>query len=461
MIVLVGTSHQSAPVDVRERLALPPGDVGEALSRLVQQPGLQEAMILSTCNRVEVVAYGAEPAGALESVRAFLAAERGFSDAELQRYTYCHRGDAAVRHLFSVTSGLESMILGEPQIVGQVKQAYDVARQQGTTGPFLDRLLQCCFATSKRVRTETDISRNAVSVAFAAVELGRNIFGDLSGKKALLVGAGKMSSLVARHLTGRGVTDIVVASRSFDHAAELAAECGGRPVHWEEGLLQLSAVDIAVSCTHSPGFVLSYEDVEAAVRLRRGQPLFLIDIAVPRDIDPRANELDNAYLYDIDGLQDVVDANRDARRKASQEAKLLIDRDVDAFDRWRQGREIAPMIVALRGKLHRIAEAEVQRVRRRHAASIGSAGQNGALEELSRAIVQKLLHRPIKRLQSAVERGDVDRCVELYAELFDVNPEDVAGALDAEREQRDDEKRGDDEPPASDGPRLIRGGKDG
>lgn len=456
MIVLLGSSHKSAPVAVRERLAWPPAALPDALRRLVSHPNIGEAMIVSTCNRVEILAQGPSDDGALAAIRSFLSAERGIDPTEIERYTYSHRGNHAVKHLFSVTSGLDSMILGEPQIAGQVKQAWLEARRQGATGPLLDRLLSYCLGVSKRVRTETGISRNAVSVAFAAVELGRTIFGDLRGRKALLLGAGKMSSLVARHLSAKGVADILVASRSYTSAAELAEEAGGRALHWEEGLSHLADVDIVVSCTHSSHYVLSRDDVAAAVRRRRGQPLFLIDIAVPRDIDPRANELDNVYLYDIDGLQGVVDSNREDRRRSSEDAERLIARETEAFDRWRQSQAVTPLIVALRETLHGIANSEVQRVQR-HSGPLGTA-EREALDELARSIIQKVLHRPIRYLRGAVERGDIDTCESIYRQLFGIAPSKSVHALPVERPEDAEE---DSEPESPAGPRLIQGGKDG
>ena len=468
MIVLLGSSHKSAPVAVRERMALPPGELPESLKRLVAMPGVEEALIVSTCNRVEILARGSDADTTLASIRRFLATERNLDAREIERYSYSHKGSAAVKHLFSVASGLDSMILGEPQITGQVKQAYLVAREQGTTGPVLDRLLQYCFSVTKRVRTETAISRNAVSVAFAAVELGRTIFGELRGRKALLVGAGKMSSLVAKHLVGKGVSDIVVTSRNYSHAAELATEAGGSAVHWDDGLAQLSEVDIVLSCTHSSHFIVSHDAIVAAVRRRRGRPLFLIDIAVPRDIDPRANELDNVYLYDIDGLQGVVDSNREDRRQASEEALHLIEREVESFERWRQSRTVTPMIVALRDGLHAMAKNEVQRVHRRHGPM--SPEQSETLDDLSRSIIQKILHKPIRHLQGAMERGDVDTCERMYRDLFGVSvarhqedsgAEAATGQDEDTRASNAGEDSADSDATSGPGPRLIRGGQDG
>jgi glutamyl-tRNA reductase len=359
-----------------------------------------------------------------------------------------------VAHLFRVASGLDSMILGEPQILGQVKQAYELSRTHGAVGPVLERLLQHCLATAKRVRTETGISRHPVSVAFAAVQLARKIFGELSGRKALLIGAGKMSGLVAKHLGRSGVADFLVASRSYDHALSMAEATGGRAVHWDDGLASLARVDIVVSCTDAPALVLERDHVARAMRQRRGQPLFLIDIAVPRDIDPRVNDLENAYLYDIDALQGVVETNLDERRRQADSAERLIAVEVDAFHRWRQGQNVTPMIVALRDRLHEMAHAEVERFRRKLGTL--SPEQEQAVRELARAMVQKVLHRPIQHLRHSVERGDVASCAALYRELFGV---EMPGADGAAPNGQDEADAAAD--PSAGPQRCIEGGRDG
>jgi glutamyl-tRNA reductase len=465
MLVLVGSNHRSAPVEVRERMSFPLEHLGEAHRSLIEIEGISEGLILSTCNRVEVLAQADLGAhSALASVKQFLAEQHEISREEIDRYTYQMSADRAVDHMFRVASGLDSMILGEPQILGQVKRAYHMAKGHRTAGPIIDRMMQHCLATAKKVRTETGISRHPISVAFAAVELARQIFGELDGRTALLLGAGKMSDLVATHLVGHGVNEIIVASRTFNHAVEAAERVGGSAVNWEDGLGRLDRVDIVVSCTGAAHTILNKKDVARAVRGRRGRPLFLIDIAVPRDIDPKANDLDNVYLYDIDGLQGVVDANLEERQAAAGRASSMIDREVEAFERWRLSQRVSPIIVSLREVLHGVGRGEIERFRRK----LGSLdeSQERAVEELTRAVIQKILHRPIRRLRSSVERGDTHECADLYREIFGLDSSVVPQPIDeeesgdgtAEAEAENENGRDDATRP---GPRrLLRGGRE-
>jgi len=454
MLILVGCNHRSAPVAFRERLAFAPGEIPRAIDALREPGQIDEAVILSTCNRVEVLIRVDTSESAVEAIKGFLGAARNVSREQIDRHTYHFSGRDSVRHLFRVAAGLDSMILGEPQILGQVKQAYLTAKSHGATGPVLDHLLQQGLSAAKRIRTETGISRNAVSIASAAVNLARRIFGDLAGRKALLIGSGKMSRLVAKHLVSHGVTEVWVTSRTYDHALLLAERCGGTAVHWDEGLSRLSAVDIVVSCTGSPRTILSRKTVVDALHRRRGEPLFIIDIAVPRDVDPQVNRLDNVYVYDIDGLQGVVDANQQDRRRAAEVAQTMIEHEVEAFDRWLQSLEITPTIVSLRERVSGMASHEIERWRRR----LGplTAEQHRAIEELVRSIVQKILHRPVVHLRKSVDRGDIDSSAALYREIFGL---EEAGAGGRKREDAEDGTQPIDKPQA--GPRrLLQGGKD-
>lgn len=456
MLILVGTSHRSAPIAFRERLSFSSAELAQALESLRASGPIEEAAILSTCNRVEVLVRvdGGDPP--LEAIKRFLEQARQVSREQIDRHTYHLIGLDAVRHLFRVAAGLDSMILGEPQILGQVKQAYLAAKAHGSTGPVLEHLYQQGLSAAKRIRTETGVSRNAVSVASAAVNLARRIFGELEGRKALLIGSGKMSRLVVKHLMAHGVTEVWVTSRTYDHALALAESCGGSPVHWDEGLSRLSAVDIVVSCTGSPGIVLSREAVADALHRRRGEPLFLIDIAVPRDVDPEVNRIDNVYLYDIDGLQNVVDGNQQDRLRAAEVAQRMIEREVDAFDRWRQSLEVTPTIVSLRATWSAVARHEVQRWRRK----LGplTAAQQRSVEELVRSLMQKILHRPVVHLRRSVDRGDVDSTAALYREIFGLRD----GELPHPDDPCDPQGLESDSDAAESGPRrLLKGGKSG
>jgi glutamyl-tRNA reductase len=442
-------NHRSAPVEIRERMSFPPEQLAAGLEKLLSQEGIEEGMILSTCNRVEVLARTTDSAhAALQILKAFLAERHHLPHEEMDRYTYQLTGNKAVRHLFHVASGLDSMILGEPQIQGQVKRAYLTAKECGATGPVLERLLQHCLATAKRVRAETGISRHAVSVAYAAVELARRIFGKLPGRKALLLGAGKMSDLVAKHLVANGVEEPIVASRTYNNAVAAAARVNGKAVNWDDGLEYLAKVDIVVSCTGAAQPILDKEEIAAAMRGRRSGPLFLIDIAVPRDVDPEANNIDDVYLYDIDGLQGVVDANIEERRAEAQRCKMMIADEAALFDRWQRSREMAPVIVELREKLLGIGEREVERFRRK----LGPLQpyQESAVDELTGAVIRKILHRPIRHLRDSVERGDTAECTSLYRQIFGVQSAPNT-AEEAARDEGDESKNG----PR----RLLKGGR--
>jgi glutamyl-tRNA reductase len=319
------------------------------------------------------------------------------------------------------------MVLGEPQILGQVKRAYLAAREAGTTGTILERLLQQGLAAAKRVRSETGISRHAVSIAFAAVELARKIFGDLRGHAALLLGAGKMTELAARHLIAEGVRDVIVSNRTYSRAVALAERLGGRAVNWDDGFGCLASADIVVTGTAAPEPVLRKQTVQGYLRARRNRPLFLIDIAVPRDVEPSVNDLDNVYLYDIDDLQGVVDSNLEERKRQAATAQQMVDGEVEAFMRWRQSLDVSPTITALRNTLHGLSRKELERFRRKLGAI--NPEQEQALNDLLHAVVQKILHPTIVHLKKNAARGEGGDWAGLYREIFAIP--------DAEFETRD------------------------
>jgi glutamyl-tRNA reductase len=450
MLIVLGCNHRSAPLELRERLAFAEADLPRTLARLTALPAVAGAMVLSTCNRVEILLRTDGPARqAIEEVECLLARERRVTREELDRHVYHRHGRDAVLHLFEVACGLDSMILGEPQILGQVRQAYRVAREAGALDRVLLRLVRQAIASAGRVRATTGISRHAVSIAFAAVELARQIFDDLSRHRVLLLGTGKMAVLVARHLVASGVRAVTVAGRTYDHAVATAERFGGQAVHWADGLALLDEVDIVVTCTAAPGTVLGADDVAAAMRARRGRPLFVIDIAVPRDVDPAVNRLDDVYLYDVDGLQGIVDANLEERRRAAAEARELLAADADLFERWRQSLDVVPTIVSLRNALEATGRTELDRFRRR----LGplSDEQERVLSEMVRALIQKVLHRPTLFLKKTAGTDEGSRTIDVCRAMF---------ALDAERERqaREEGSRGDT---GTIGPRrVLRGGKD-
>jgi glutamyl-tRNA reductase len=441
MLLLVGVNHTTAPLELRERLAFSPEELPAALERMLEADGFEEGLILSTCNRTEVLLRVSEPEGIAARAIEFLARERSVPSSEIDGHAYRYSGRDAARHLFHVASGLDSLILGEPQVFGQLKQAYASAVQAGSTGPILDHLLQQSFATAKRVRTSTGIGRHAVSVAFAAVELAKKIFGELSGRTVLVVGAGKMAELATRHLTSNGIDRVLVTSRNRDRSAAFAQRFGGEAVPWEGAWSYLADVDVVVSGTAAPSTVLDQGEVREAVRTRKQRPLFIIDIAVPRDVDPEVHDLDSVYLYDIDDLQDVVDSNLDERKRAAAEARRLIDVQVKAFDRWQNTLGVAPTIVALRERMLGVAESELDRYRRK----LGplTSEQMEVVEGLARSVVKKILHRPIRHLKAVAGRSDVKDQAALYGQIFGLaggedGPDPVGEQ--AERRSREEEE---------------------
>jgi glutamyl-tRNA reductase len=453
MLLIVGCNHRSAPLALRERLAFSEEELPAVLARVVEGVPVAEALLLSTCNRVELLVRGdgEDVAGLVEAALGFLARERGLAVDELRRHGYQLTGREAVRHLFSVATGLDSMVLGEPQILGQVKQAYRIARRAGTTGAVLEKLLQLSLSTAKRIRNETGISRHAVSVAFAAVSLARQIFGELRGRTALVLGAGKMGELVARHLVSQQVDRIWFAGRTFGRAVSAAERFGGFPLEWQAALESLRAVDIVVCCTGASQPVLDKAGVQAALRGRHGQPLLLVDIAVPRDVDPAVNGLDDVYLYDIDGLQAVTSANLAERQQAAQAAHRAIASEVEKFSRWTRALEATPTIIALRDRLSALGERELER----HANRLASLSPDERLgvDALLRGVIRKVLHRPLVHLRRTVEQGNAEECIALYRRIFGL---DDAPGDDASAAGR---LSGEEGPPS--GPRrLLRGGRE-
>ncbi len=424
MITLIGVSHQSAPVSLREKMAYQEQELATGLKDLTARNKIAEACILSTCNRVEILAW-CEGGMGIDCVRSYLQDAGRITSEELDRYSYQYHGADAVRHIFRVASGLESMVLGEPQILGQLKAAYAAARQAGTVGAILDRLLRNALSGAKKIRTETGISRHPVSIASAAVELARKIFGALDGCSALLLGAGQMSELVATRLRAHGVERIIVASRTYTRAADLAGKFEGTACNWDSAESWLDSVDIVVSGTAAPGIVLKEETVRKAIRARRNRPLFLIDIAVPRDVDPAVNRLDNVYLFDVDNLEGVVEESLHERRKSAEEAKHRIEHEVEVFERWMESLKVAPALVRLREKLHGVGAMEYTRFRKK----LGplTSEQELQVHNLLRSVIQKILHSPLQYLKGSAERGDAMDAVARYQEIFDIPIDEDSG----------------------------------
>ncbi len=417
-LVLIGMNHKSAPLDIRERLQLSCGEGDRPLPELMRHGGIREALYLSTCNRVEVLARVTDGTVDVEALKSFIYRQGNLSVEELDRCLYIYRDLEAVRHLFRVTASLDSMIMGEPQILGQMKDAYRMAVENRTTGILLNRLSHHAFRVAKRVRTETGIAGNAVSVSYAAVELAKKIFGDLKKRSVLLIGAGEMSELAARHLLRQGVSAIHIANRTYARAEEMAAEFQGVPVAFEKFPELLPEVDIVIASTGAPGYIMSAQMVVGAFGRRRNRPLFLIDIAVPRDIDPAAGDIDNVYLYNIDHLQDVVDTNKEVRRAEAIKAEEIIAEEVAAFESWFNTLSVVPTIVSLREKMEGIVKGELER---------SSSWLRNMNEEdrnrvaiLASSLVNKILHDPMTGLKEESQDKDALPFVAAIRRLFNL-----------------------------------------
>jgi glutamyl-tRNA reductase len=401
MIVIVGVSHKTAPLEVREALAFPRDGLASALRRLRESLGLSEAMILSTCNRVEI--YGRRAGeGSAAALAGFLADFHGRTSEELAPYVYRVEGPEAVRHAFRVAASLDSLVIGEPQILGQVKEAYQIAEGAESLGSALNALRNRSLAAAKRARTDTGIGHNAVSVSYVAVELARKIFGELKDRRVLLVGAGKMTELAAKHLVRSGARATVLGGRTFAKAEELAAALGGRAAPFESLRQELAEADIVISGTGAPGIVIHQEDVEAA-RGTRLRPLFIIDIAVPRDVEPKIGSLSGVFLYDLDDLKSVAEANIRERMKEAAAAEAIVEQEVREFLAWQKSLDVVPLLVELRRRGDEIRKEEVARARKRLGAL--NPDQEAALDAATTSIVNKLLHPPTVALKEIAQNG--------------------------------------------------------
>jgi glutamyl-tRNA reductase len=415
-IVLIGLNHKTAPVEIRERFNIVCLDSKGPLSDLAQNQALRESFYLSTCNRMEVLFTTPRLDEGISAVVGLLAEIYGQTRAALKPYLYTHIDQDAVKHLFRVACSLDSMVVGEPQILGQIKDAYRQATEARASGVILNRLLHKSFSVAKRVRTETRIGSSAVSISYAAVELAKKIFGELQGKIALLIGAGEMAELAAEHLLNHGVERIVVANRTLERALALAKRFNGSTVPWDELVEELRKTDIIISSTGSPEPILTGEQVRKRMRARRNRPLFFIDIAVPRDIEPDVNHIDNVYLYNIDDLQGIVEINRAERIKEARRAEHLIAGEALKFDAWLRTLEVVPTIVSLREKAEQIREAEVKKTLSQRSSL--SKGEIEAIHVLTQSVVSKLLHDPILFLKRISTRSRKDFYLDVARKLF-------------------------------------------
>jgi len=415
-LALIGINHRTAPLEVRERMHIPESRLAQAVSDLIHLEGIHEGLILSTCNRVEVMTSAGDKIDAALLVQHFLEDHHRFDLGPYQRYFYRYQQQEVVLHLFRVASSLDSMILGEPQILGQLKRAYALACEAGGLNSSLKEIVNQALAVARRVRRETALGSAAVSVSYAAVELAKKIFGSLEGKAVFVIGAGKMSELAAKHLRRSGARAIYVTNRTYERAAQLAQAFCGTAIAFEELFDHLPKADIVISSTGSPGYVVNKEQAARILSARRNRPVFFVDIAVPRDIDPLVNELDNTFVYDIDDLGQVVEANKKQREREAVWAEEIVQEEVQRTMRRLASRDLAPTIVALEDRLNAIRAGEIERYQGR----LGqlTAEQRQAVDALTRGIINKVLHGPISELKNGAGQPEQAALVRLVHKIF-------------------------------------------
>ncbi|MBW2265797.1 MAG: glutamyl-tRNA reductase [Deltaproteobacteria bacterium] len=418
-IVAIGLNHKTAPVEVRERLAFSKEDTEKVLEAMQQNAYVDEIALFSTCNRVEFLLTTPDPANAVEAVKDFMAEFKATPRQVFESALYVRSGDDATKHIFCVASSLDSMVVGEPQILGQLKESYAEACDHGTCGVILNRLMHRSFSVAKRVRTETGIGDHAVSISYAAVELGRKIFAELDDKAVLLLGAGEMAELAVEHLVNNRARPIFVANRTFERGVELAERFGGTAIRFEEIRDYLKEVDIVISSTGAQQYVLVRDDFKGLMRARKNRPLFFIDIAVPRDIDPEINRVSNVYVYDIDDLKNAIQENIDERKQAAVKGERIVDAAVIQFRNWFQGLEVVPTIVGLREKMEQIRQKELKKT----FGSLDSLSDEdrAAIDTLTAALVNKILHNPTVFLKKNANKDKKSIYLEITRKLFNLD----------------------------------------
>jgi glutamyl-tRNA reductase len=415
-IVLVGLNHKTAPIAVRERLAFTDEACAEGLRALVDGEVVNEGLIVSTCNRVEVLATtGSRLMEGRDRIAEFLSSSRCLPREDFSSHLYSHTDDAAVRHVFRVASSLDSMVVGEPQVLGQVRRAYSLAVEAGTAGRVLNRLVHQAFHVAKRVRSETGIAASAVSISYTAVELGRKVFGDLKDRTVLIVGAGEMAELAAKHLINAGVSRVLVTNRTQSTAEQLASQFGGEARDFERLATHLAEADIVICSTGASDYVITPHIAREALERRRNRPAFFIDISVPRNIDPDVGQIPNLFIFDIDDLESVIASNIREREREAERAELIVESEVMQFQQSLRSLDIGPTLGALRGKLQEIARSEMTRQRQR----LGNLTpeQERAIESLLMATVNKISHPIIYRLKSSYDAGQTDD-VQAWRDVF-------------------------------------------
>ena len=418
-IVLLGLNHKTASVDVRECIAFTADETDQALVMLRDTPAIGESVLFSTCNRIELLMAVDKHDEAVAAAKQFISQFKKVPLSQFDHSLYEYVGDDAVRHTFQVAASLDSMVLGEPQILGQMKEAYRKATLEHTSGVILNKLLHRTFFIAKKIRTETGIGDHAVSISYAAIELGKKIFGDLDGKRVMLIGAGEMAELAVEHLIRNRAGEITVANRTFERGVELADRFSGKAIKFEEIIDGINDVDIIISSTGATDYVLKKSQIKQAMKNRRNRRLFFIDIAVPRDIDPAINRINNAYVYDIDDLKGIVDENIEDRQREAVKAQRIVDEAVIGFRRWYDTLEVVPTIVSLRGKVENLARQELEK-------TLGtlthlSENDRQAIERMAGALVNKILHEPTNFLKKDGCRGNKAVSLDLTRKLFNLD----------------------------------------
>lgn len=439
--LVTGLNHKTAPVELRERLAIGQEALEPATRALLAEPGVKEAMILSTCNRVElVVAHnGVEP-----QLPGFLSSHFAVERGQLEPHLYRYQDEEAVRHMFRVAASLDSMVVGEAQILGQVKHSWSVAREMGAIKGPLDKLLQGAFSAAKRVRSETEIGSSSVSIASVAVDLARRIFGSLDGKKILVVGAGKMSELAARHLMHNGAASISVANRTYERAVRLAEQFMGRAIRFDEVCERAPEADIIITSTGSAQHIFGIEQAQQILHRRRNRPVFLIDIAVPRDVDPNINRMEGIFLYDIDDLQQVAASNLVDRSREAERAEAIIAEETERFRRRIRTIDIAPVVQHVQGKAEELRQAELHRSR--HLLQSLTPEQQAGVELLTRGLMNKFLHFPLQAIKTAARDEDTSALEAIAGAFARECANHKAERVAAESAQKAEEPVAEDEP---------------
>jgi len=441
-LFLLGVSHRTAPVDLRERLDFSSRDLGGAVEALATRASAAESVVLSTCNRSEIYVASSAPAQAREEIIQFLTEYHRLPADAFEPHLFSFNDARAATHLFRVAAGLDSLVVGEPQILGQVKDAYQTASDRRATGPMLSKLFHWAFVVGKRVRTETGLGEGAVSISFAAVALARKIFGRLQGRRVLVIGAGEISTLTAQHLRTHGVAEIVITSRTIAHAEALAAAVGGRAVPWDEMPAALASADIVVTATGSQRPILTRAHVESATGRRRRDPLFIIDVAVPRDVEAAVGDIEQVFLYNVDDLQTIVQENLSRRGAEIERAEAIVTEEVTKFTAWQRSRATIPTVVALRQRFDAIRRSELQRLEGKLGALPPDA--RARVDEVTRLIVEKLLLEPTEQLKALPDEETqvayteaVNRLFRLRSDEPAMDPSDIESQIEpAERRSK-------------------------